>query len=245
MSRTCYSPDTAVLRVGGTKPEPRSVGARNSTDTGGSETVAEGPGQHGEPSSDVKLCLCFKAQAVVRSVGWWQVLLDSSSLAGGRCKFWLAQRAEGAGHGYSGRNIQFSTTTVSTESFLGIDSSFEGFEASTAAAPEEEGSVPVKELLSRYLYDTWKFRRGECDHVDIARLRVCFSSTKYSVVEPACFSLQEPAQVFNMSSLSLQEPAQVFNMSSLSCLLRATTSTHSSCSSALPLPSPGVFFLVK
>ena len=98
-SQTCYWPDYAYLqvihlaspftsktdaqnRIPGTNTSDKSNTISNQSGVDNSEAIDQF-------SSAVQLCSCLKAQAVLSSVGWWQMFIDTGELMKGRCVFEL------------------------------------------------------------------------------------------------------------------------------------------------------------
>ena len=94
-SQTCDCPDYVDLQVTPlSSPFTSKTIAQNRIPVTNirdkSNTISNQCGVYSsEVSSAVQSCPCLKAQAVLSSVGWWQVFIDTGELMKGRCGFEL------------------------------------------------------------------------------------------------------------------------------------------------------------
>ena len=184
-SQTCYWPDYAYLQVTHlSSPFTSKTDAQNRipvTNTNDkSNTISNQSGVDNSEaidqfSSSVQLCSCLKAQAVLSSVGWWQVFIDTGELMKGRCGFELnaihtkayeSQNSQRKNFSDTGTFLNNSTDAVRVERLTGI------------------------RFLSQELPKLWWSRRNDCSVDVYTAISVCFTNIPLVGLEIKCSYLQ-------------------------------------------------------
>ncbi|GFS20613.1 secretory carrier-associated membrane protein [Elysia marginata] len=78
-SQTCYRPERVIFQVFGTKTKTPKTGGEIGTVPGESRAS-------NATSYRVSVCLYLKTYSVMKTLGWWQVIMDTTSLLEGRCE---------------------------------------------------------------------------------------------------------------------------------------------------------------
>ena len=195
--QTCYIPDYAYLQVIFPDHQPRSGADTGNTsgdcfshdqlnssspDNSKAQTKAST-----RPSSGFYLCSCLKAQSALNMVSLWQVTAETDSLLSESCRFKLNTASSGQISINPNRDEVNGTHISNQTSFNQTIFSRDMNDVDAFRAV----NLSSKSYLSLQLQKTWNKLRGECveeKHIDF---KICFTSTRWSAMEPICFRLQE------------------------------------------------------
>ncbi|GFR71366.1 hypothetical protein ElyMa_002092200 [Elysia marginata] len=188
-SQTCYLPDRAYLRLtplaadsqpGGDVQSKQGDGGNNADDVNAHEGV-----DAARPSSNFDLCTCFKAKAVLSSIGWWRVLIETQDLINGRCGFNLDN---------SSQELVYSTNrNDDTDGHKVYEAN--GTRPSTSSPNvNEEVNTYERSLLFGKLLVSWNNRRNECIEEKFRAVQVCFALTKRPDLGTLCLFLHDRAK---------------------------------------------------
>ncbi|GFS13628.1 hypothetical protein ElyMa_004888500 [Elysia marginata] len=181
-SQTCYWPDRAYLLLTplGADPQPEDdVHGQREDDT--NNNIDTGDALEGMNQATISLCTCFKAQAVLSSVGWWAVRTETRALIGGRCSFKLDNTTQESVYAaYRNEDSHGRKMSGAIETRPGTNSS-------TAS---RVGNVYDGSFLLQKLITSWNTRRNECIEENFRAVYFCFPFTKLDT-EPLCFLIHE------------------------------------------------------
>ena len=124
-----------------------------------------------EVSSAVQSCPCLKAQAVLSSVGWWQVFIDTGELMKGRCGFELNAIHTAAYESQNSQRQIFSDTGT--------------FLNNSTDAVQVEHLSGIR-FLSKELPKLWWSRRNDCSVEVYTAISVCFTNIPLVGLEIKC-----------------------------------------------------------
>ncbi|GFR69739.1 hypothetical protein ElyMa_005639300 [Elysia marginata] len=190
-SQTCYRPQRVIFQVFGNKTK--------TPETGDKAGISQGEnGASNATSYRVSLCLCLKTYSVMKTLGWWQVIMDTASLLEGRCelRFFGYQTVSNLAVNEKEDELLTEEAVTVRAQDLGENSLDIPTRASEYTVVEEK-NFSVSNYFSEQVLKIWRNEAQRCSSEEHSlAARWCFSGSKSFEHYETCFSWRRrPANV--------------------------------------------------